>query len=55
MKNIKRLDTAYSQYQTVTNIIRSTIGIQENKHFFRRRVDLLSVMQFILSESDLSN
>jgi len=55
VKKINPFDTAYEQYQVVTTQMQSAIGVQEKNLFFRRRINLLSVMQFLLSESEFSN
>ncbi len=55
MKKISPFDIAYEQYQMLANQMQPPSGRQEKKLFFRRRINLLSEMQFLLSESGLSN
>lgn len=55
MKKINPFDTAYDQYRRLSEIAESTSDIQEKNLMFRRRINLLGVMQFLLSEPTLSN
>jgi hypothetical protein len=54
-KKINPFDTAYDQYRRLTDKAQSTLDIQEKNLIFRRRINLLGVMQFLLAEPDLSN
>jgi hypothetical protein len=55
MKKINSFDTAYEQYLRVAEKTSSTTDIQEKNLIFRRRINLLSVMEFLLSEPQGSN
>jgi len=55
VKKINPFDTAYDQYLRLAEKAQSTIDIQEKNLIFRRRINLLGVMQFLLSEPGLSN
>ena len=55
MKKINPFDTAYDQYLRLREKAESTIDIQEKNLNFRRRINLLSVMQFLLTDPNLSN
>lgn len=53
MKKVKKIspfDTAYEQYRIVTEQASSTNDIQEKNLMFRRRINLLSVMEFLITE-----
>ena len=54
-KKIKPFDIAYEQYLTLTEQAKSAVGIQEKNLYFRRRLNLLDVMQFLLSEPKTFN
>ena len=55
MKKINPFDTAYEQYRRLVDETVSTSDIQEKNLIFRRRINLLGVMQFLLSEPRASN
>jgi hypothetical protein len=55
VKKINPFDTAYDQYRRLAEKTKSTSDIQEKNLIFRRRLNLLGVMQFLLTESTLSN
>lgn len=55
MKRINPFDTAYEQYLRLTEQAESTSDIGEKNLMFRRRINLLGVMQFLLTEPGLSN
>jgi hypothetical protein len=50
-KKINPFETAYDQYRILTEKAQSTIDIREINLIFRRRINLLGVMQFLLAES----
>ena len=54
-KKINPFETAYDQYRRLTEKAESTIDIKEKNLIFRRRINLLGVMQFLLAEPNLSN
>lgn len=54
-KKINPFETAYDQYRRLTEKTESTVDIQEKNLIFRRRINLLGVMQFLLTEPNLSN
>jgi len=54
-KKINPFDTAYEQYRILAERTQSTIDIQEKNLTFRRRINLIGVMQFLLTEPKLSN
>ena len=49
-RKINPFETAYEQYRIVTAQAESVVGIQEKNLYFRRRINLLGVMQFLLAE-----
>lgn len=55
MKKINPFDIAYDQYRRLAEKAESTSDIQEKNLIFRRRLNLLGVMQFLLTETSLSN
>jgi len=55
VKKINPFNTAYDQYRKLTEKAQSTDDIQEKNLIFRRRINLLGVMQFLLSEPKASN
>jgi len=55
VKKINPFDTAYEQYLRLTEKTHTTDGIQEKNLIFRRRINLLNVMQFLLAEPAPSN
>jgi hypothetical protein len=55
VKKINPFDTAYDQYRRLAQKAESTSDIQEKNLIFRRRINLLGVMQFLLSEPSLTN
>ena len=55
MKKINPFETAYEQYRRLSEKAQSTVDIQEKNLIFRRRINLLGVMQFLLTEPPLSN
>lgn len=55
MKKINPFDTAYEQYLRLTEKAQSTADMQEKNLIFRRRINLLRVMQFLLTEPNPSN
>jgi hypothetical protein len=54
-KKINPFETAYDQYRSLAEKAESTIDIKEKNLIFRRRINLLGVMQFLLAEPNLSN
>jgi len=50
-KKINPFETAYDQYRRLTEKAQSTVDVQEMNLIFRRRINLLGVMQFLLTES----
>ena len=52
---INPFDTAYEQYRRLAEKTHSTIDIREKNLMFRRRINLIGVMQFLLTEPKLSN
>ena len=55
MKKINPFEIAYDQYRSLTEKTRSTTDVQEKNLIFRRRINLLGVMQFLLTEPTPSN
>jgi hypothetical protein len=55
VKKINPFETAYDQYRRLAAKAESTSDIQEKNLIFRRRINLLGVMQFLLNEPGLSN
>jgi hypothetical protein len=55
VKKINPFDTAYEQYLRLTEKAQSTADMQEKNLIFRRRINLLRVMQFLLTEPNPSN
>jgi len=55
VKKINPFETAYDQYRRLTEQTNTTADIQEKNLMFRRRINLLGVMQFLLSEPQTSN
>jgi len=58
LKNVKKkkinpFDTAYEQYLRLGEKAQSTIDIREKNLIFRRRINLIGVMQFLLTEPKL--
>ena len=49
MNKINPFDTAYEQYKILTEKAQLTSDMQEKNMMFRRRINLLSVMQFLLA------
>ena len=54
-KKINPFDTAYQQYLSLAEKAQSTIDIQEKNLIFRRRINLLGVMQFLLPQPRASS
>ena len=54
-KKINPFDTAYQQYLSLAEKAQSTIDIQEKNLIFRRRINLLGVMQFLLTQPRASS
>ena len=54
-KKINPFDTAYEQYRWLGEKAQSTIDIREKNLIFRRRINLIGVMQFLLTEPKLLN
>ena len=54
-KRINPFDTAYEQYRRLAEKTQSTVDIKEKNLTFRRRINLIGVMQFLLTEPKLSN
>jgi len=54
-KKINPFDTAYDQYRQLTEKAQTTFDIQEKNLIFRRRINLLGVMEFLLTEPKASN
>ena len=54
-KKINPFETAYDQYRILSEKAQSTFDVQEKNLIFRRRINLLGVMQFLLSEPSPSN
>ena len=52
-KKINPFDTAYEQYLRLGEKAQSTIDIREKNLIFRRRINLIGVMQFLLTEPKL--
>ena len=50
-KKINPFETAYDQYRRLTEKAKSTVEVEEMNLIFRRRINLLGVMQFLLTES----
>jgi hypothetical protein len=50
MKKTNPFDTAYAQYRELTQRTLSISDIQEKNLMFRRRINLLGVMQYLLTE-----
>jgi hypothetical protein len=55
VKKINPFDTAYEQYLRLTKKTLSTVDVEEKNRMFRRRINLLGVMQFLLTEPKLSD
>ena len=55
MKKINPFEVAYEQYRSLAEKTQSTMDIQEKNLMFRRRINLLAVMQFLLAEPRPSN
>ena len=55
VKRINPFDTVYSQYLALTEQTHKTFDIQEKNLMFRRRINLLSVMQFLLDDPQTSD
>ena len=55
VKKINPFETAYEQYLRLAEKAESAVDIQEKNLIFRRRINLLGVMQFLLTEPKLSN
>jgi hypothetical protein len=51
VKKINPFDTAYEQYRRLAEKAESTSDVQEKNLIFRRRINLLGVMGFLLSET----
>lgn len=49
MKKMKPFDLAYEQYQLLKDKLSSTRDPQEKNVLFKRLVNLLTVMQFLIS------
>lgn len=47
---VNPFDTAYEQYRLLSERSQSVDDISEKNLYFRRRINLLGVMQFLLSE-----
>jgi hypothetical protein len=54
-KKINPFETAYDQYKILSEKAQSTFDVQEKNLMFRRRINLLGVMQFLISEPNLSH
>ena len=54
MKTIKPFDLAYEQYQLLKEKLRSTGDPQEKNMLFKRLVNLLAVMEFLISMNKTS-
>jgi len=50
VKKINPFETAYEQYRRLTDKAHSTVDIKEKNLMFRRRINLLGVMEFLLSK-----
>ena len=50
VKKINPFETAYEQYRRLTDKAQSTADIKEKNLIFRRRINLLGVMEFLLSK-----
>jgi hypothetical protein len=55
VKKMNPFETAYEQYRWLTEQTSTTADIQEKNLIFLRRINLLTVMQFLLSETQSSN
>jgi hypothetical protein len=55
VKKINPFETAYEQYRRLAEKAQSTNDVQEKNLIFRRRINLLSVMQFLLTDTKLPN
>ena len=54
-RKINPFETAYDQYRILSDKAQLTFDVQEKNLIFRRRINLLGVMQFLLSEPGLSS
>ena len=54
MNNIKPFDLAYEQYQLLKEKLSSTGDPQEKNMLFKRLVNLLAVMEFLISMNKTS-
>ena len=55
MKKINRFDVIDEQYRKLKEKLESTADIQEKNLLFRRMINLLNVMEFLLSPPELPN
>ena len=55
MKRINSFDVAHEQYQRLTEKSKTTTDAQEKGLILRRRINLLSVMEFLNSETRTVN
>jgi hypothetical protein len=55
VKRINPFETAYSQYRELTEMAQFTVDIQMKNLIFRRRINLLNVMHFLLTEPNPSS
>ena len=55
MERTNSFDVAYEQYQWLADKTQTTMDIQEKNLLLRRRINLLSVMEFILLETRRPN
>jgi hypothetical protein len=49
-KKINPFETAYEQYRKLADESVSAVDIQQKNLYFRRRLNLLDVMQFLLAQ-----
>lgn len=52
MKTNKAFNTAYEQYRTLAEKTQSARDIKEKNLMFRRRINLLTVMKFLISRTE---
>lgn len=50
VKKINPFETAYEQYRQLSDKAQSTVDIKEKNLIFRRQINLLGVMEFLISK-----
>ena len=54
MRKINPFEVVYEQYRKLGTMLESTLDIEERNRLFRRMINLLNVMEFLIAQAEPS-